>query len=284
MYQTLDAHLLKIPGTVPVLAPLVAKNGLKGINCPEEILINPELAGPALDAVKANGLKWGLLPTPADMFENTLDGQAFEDALQTLEKWAALGEKLGVQYCYNHIWPSSDLRPFEANFEWHVNRLKRIQPILANHGIKYGFEFLGPHELRVKGRYPFVHTISGVLAIADAAGGQTGFLFDTYHWYTGSGRPDDLYFAVQNCGRMVNFHLNDGVSWREREEQRDMERDLPMTNAIINSRMIYHLFEEAGYSGPVMCEPMSPNTDRYGKIPAEDSIKEIRAAFDRVQA
>lgn len=46
-----------------------------------------------------------------------------------------------------------------------------------DNGIHYGFEFLGPKELRTRHQHPFVHTISGVLAIADAAGGKTGFLF-----------------------------------------------------------------------------------------------------------
>lgn len=283
MYKTLDAHLLKIPGTIPELAPLAARYGFEGIHVPEAILRDDRLAAEAKAAVDANGLKWGLLPTPVDFFDEAIEGRAFEDALETLKIWAATGEKLGVNYSYNHIWPSSSKRDFGENFEWHVERLKRIQAIFADHGIKYGLEFLGPYELRVRHKRPFVHTISGVLAIADAAGGETGFLFDTYHWHCGSGRLDDLYFAVRNCHRMVNFHLNDGVAGREPDEQRDLERAMPMSTGIIDSALIYRLFKENGYQGPVMCEPMVPTTGRFAAAPPEKSVAEVMEAFRRVE-
>ncbi len=162
-----------------------------------------------------------------------------------------------------------------------MKRLEKLQEVFVNHGIQYGFEFLGPKELRVRHPHPFVHTISGVLSIADAAGGKTGFLFDTYHWYCGSGRLDDLYFAAQNCHRMVNFHLNDGVAGKSRDEQEDQVRAMPMTTGIIDAARIYQLFEKNGYKGPVMCEPMVPSTDRFAVQDVEKSMAEVKDAFNR---
>jgi len=283
MYKTLDAHLLKIPGTIPELAPLAAERGFEGINVPERILRDERMAREALAAVRHYDLQWGLLPTPVDFFHEDIEGGVFEDALKTMAQWAAIGEKLGVKYAYNHIWPSSSKRAFEENFEWHVERLKRIQTIFANHGIRYGLEFLGPYELRVRNRHPFVHTLSGVLAIADAAGGEAGFLFDTYHWYCGSGRLDDVFYAAQHTSRMVNVHLNDGVAGRAPDEQRDLERAMPMTTGLIDSAFIYNMFKESGYEGPVMCEPMAPSTDRFATAPQEQSIAEVMEAFKRVE-
>jgi sugar phosphate isomerase/epimerase len=165
-----------------------------------------------------------------------------------------------------------------------VRRLERIQAVFADHGIQYGLEFLGPHELRVQHPHPFVHTLSGVLAIADAAGGTAGFLFDTYHWYCGSRRLDDLYFAAQNSRRMVNLHLNDGLAGKAPDEQRDLTRAMPMTTGVIDAAMIYRLFAESGYQGPAMCEPMRPTTERYAVAPAEESIREVAEAFERVRS
>ena len=182
MYQVLDVRLLKIPGTVEELAPLAREYGFDGLDVPEAILGDEKKAESAQAAMKENGLKWGLLPTPVDFFDETIDEKKFEEALEIQKRWAQLGEKIGVKYAYNHIWPSSS-REFDENFEWHVKRLEKLQEVFVNHGIQYGFEFLGPKELRVRHPHPFVHTISGVLSIADAAGGKTGFLFDTYHWY-----------------------------------------------------------------------------------------------------
>jgi len=276
--------MLRIPGSLRELVPLAVKYGFRGISVPRDVLDDPVAADEAAALIRDSGLQWGLLPTPADMFSPELEGDALEEALRTLETWASTGERLGVRYAYNHVWPSSALRPFDENLAWHVARLERVQQVFLRHGIQYGLEFLGPFELRTRHRYPFVHSIAGVLAIADAAGGTTGFLFDTYHWYCGSRRLDDVYLAAYNHRRMVNVHLNDGVAGRGPDEQLDLERELPMTTGIIDSAMIYQLFKRCGYAGPVMCEPMRPTTDRFASAPAEASIAEVARAMERVEA
>lgn len=94
---------------------------------------------------------------------------------------------------------------------------------------------------------------------------------------------DDLYYAARNCHRMVNVHLNDGAAGKAPDEQRDMVREMPMTTGMIDSAMVYGLFKENGYQGPVMCEPMAPATDRFAKAPQEQSIAEVMEAFRRVE-
>lgn len=284
MYKVLDVNLLRIRGPFEELVALAAKHGFAGISVPREILDDAHKAEEAGALVRAHGLKWGLLPTPVDFFSPTVEDDAFEAALVVQAAWAKIGAKLGVEYAYNHVWPSSPTKEFDENFAWHVRRLERVQAVLADHGIRYGLEFLGPKELRTLHAHPFVHTISGVLAIADAAGGKTGFLFDTYHWYCGSRRLDDLYFAAQNAHRMVNVHLNDGIAGRAPDEQRDLERAMPMTTGIIDSARVYRLFDAAGYAGPVMCEPMRPSTDRFASLPAEQAVIEVAQAFQRVES
>ncbi len=284
MYKTLDINLLRIPGSLNELVPLAAQHGFGGISVPRAILEDPRQAVEAGALVRDHGLQWGLLHTPVDFFAPDVTDDAFEEALKIQAEWAAIGAGLGVQYAYNHVWPSSPTKEFDENFEWYVRRLERIQAVLADHGIRYGLEFLGPHELRTQHEHPFVHTISGVLAIADAAGSQAGFLFDTYHWYCGSRRLDDLYFAAQNSHRMVNVHLNDGIAGRAPDEQRDLERAMPMTTGIIDAARVYQLFEASGYAGPVMCEPMRPSTDRFASMPAEEAVSEIAEAFEKVEA
>jgi sugar phosphate isomerase/epimerase len=284
VYRVLDVNLLRIPGSLRELAPLASKYGFTGISVPREVLMDPAKAEDAGAAVRDHGLRWGLLHTPVDFFADGVEGLALEEALETQEAWATVGEKLGVRYAYNHIWPSNAQRAFAANFDWHVERLKRVQAVFERHGIQYGLEFLGPYELRTLRKHPFVHTIAGVLAIADAAGGTTGFLFDVYHWYTGSRRLDDVYYAAQNCRRMVNVHLNDGVAGKGPDEQLDLTRGMPMTAGVIDSNMIYSVFQASGYAGPVMCEPMRPTTDRFAISPAEQSVAEVAEAFRRVES
>lgn len=284
MLRILDVDALRIQGPLEQLVPLAAKHGFGGISVPREILQDARKAEEAAAIVHDHGLQWGLLPTPADFFSATVTDAAFAEALGVLARWAEIAAAIGVRYAYNHVWPSSPSLAFHENFAWHVHRLERVQAVLAAHGIRYGLEFLGPHELRTLHRHPFVHTISGVLAIADAAGGQTGFVFDTFHWYCGSRRLDDLYFAAHNCHRMVNVHLNDGVAGRVPDEQRDLERAMPMTTGVIDAALVYRLFAACGYAGPVICEPMRPSTDRFAAMPAEQAIIEVAEAFRRVEA
>ncbi len=141
------------------------------------------------------------MQTPADFFAEDLGDDAFEAALATLATWAAVGERLGVAYAYNHVWPSSASRPFAANFDWHVQRLARIQAVLGDHGIRYGLEFLGPTN-GAPLTAPFGHTIAGC-GHCRRRRRPGGFLFDVYHWYCAA-VAWTLYFAAQHTDRMVN--------------------------------------------------------------------------------
>ena len=100
---------------------------------------------------------------------------------------------------------------------------------------------------------------------------------------TGSeGRPSEpARRAKRPKDRMVNFHLNDGVAGKSRDEQEDQVRAMPMTTGIIDAAWIYQLFEKNGYKGPVMCEPMVPSTDRFAVQDVEKSMAEVKDAFNR---
>ena len=200
MYTVLDASMLGIPRSLAELAPLCAARGIAGLSAPAAILDDPRAGAEAAAMMRDLGLQWGLMPMTADFYAWDLGDDAFEAALRALETRACAAEKLGVRWAYNHVWSSSP-RPFDENFDWHVRRVARVSRVLADHGIRYGLEFLGPHELQRLQPHPFVHTLAGVLAIADAAGGVAGFAFDTFHWYCGTnGDRDDLLYAVQHAG------------------------------------------------------------------------------------
>ena len=149
MYQVLDVRLLKIPGTVEELAPLAREYGFDGLDVPEAILGDEKKADSAQAAMKENGLKWGLLPTPVDFFDETIDEKKFEEALEIQKRWAQLGEKIGVKYAYNHIWPSSS-REFDENFEWHVKRLEKLEEIASSFaGVDKSYAIQAGREIRV---------------------------------------------------------------------------------------------------------------------------------------
>ena len=285
MFSVFDASevFYKVDKSVQELAPLISKHGIEGINPPAALLADPRKAREAAKCVYDNGLKWSLLPTPADFLAPGTTDEIFDEALETLKVWAQTGEKIGVRYAYNHIFPGDNERQYHENFDWHVKRIRQVNRIMNDHGIRYGLEFLGPWDLRNSFRYPFVHTLSGVLAVGDAADKKVGFLFDTFHWYCGSYDMDDLFLAAQYSDRMVCFHMNDGIAGKGREKQLDMTRAMPMTTGVIDSLLPYRMFRDKGYTGPMLLEPLFPAYDRFLRMEAEDVVKEVAQAYARME-
>lgn len=283
MYSVFDANHFGVTATLEEIAPLLRKHGIGGVHVPVSLLSEPQKGKEAAKLLRDNGLRWSLLPTPADFHAEDVTDEAFDKALETLKRWADAGERMGVRYAYNHVWNGSNVRAYQENFEWLSVRIRRVWQVLNDFGIRYGLEFLGPVPLRDSFRYPFFHTLSGILALADSVDKTCGFVFDTYHWYTGSDQEEgDMYLAAQMVNRMVNFHVNDGMPGRTRETQQDLERALPLENGIIDAAAPYTLFQRAGYAGPVMCEPMRPLSANTASRSLEEIIELVAQAYRRL--
>jgi sugar phosphate isomerase/epimerase len=262
---------------------LVAKYGIGGIGgLTSKLLDDEKTAIETAKKVWGLSLKWSIMFTPVDFYAPSVDDSLFDSGIETLKRQCGVAEKIGVQYAYNHVWSSNADRPYEANFDWHVRRLKRVQKVFCDHGIFYGLEFLGPREVLHRFKHEFIHTITGAVALANAAGGKAGFLFDTYHWFCEGARMDDLYYALQHTDRMCGFHLHDGVAGRTPDEQKDLERAMPMTTGVIDSALLYRLFMQYGYTGPVVCEPIQPTSTLVQKWTAEECVKLFSEAYKRV--
>jgi hypothetical protein len=74
MYNTLDAGMLGIPGTILELAPLAAKYGFAGISLPKGALLDPRQAEEAGACARDHGLQWGLLHTQVGGYRRTARG------------------------------------------------------------------------------------------------------------------------------------------------------------------------------------------------------------------
>ncbi len=283
MYTLFDPNQNGVKGTLQEIVPLLVKHGIDGIAIPKGLLDDPAAALDAGKYLRDHGIRWGLMSMPADFYAEDLSDDAFDAAIEKLKNWAGVAERAGVRYGYNHIWNGSNARDYDENFAWNVARVRRVAKVMNDHGIRYGLEFLGVETLRSSFRYPFLNTISGIFAIAAEAGFGCGFAFDTYHWYCGGANRGDVYWAAANVSNMAGFHMNDGVAGRSREQQQDMERALPMTSGVIDAALPYRAFADAGYAGPVMCEPMRPwGENREGRT-LEESVAAIAASYVRVE-
>lgn len=284
MIHTLDASMLNISCPLSELAPLAAAHGMQAISVPPEIVDDERAGLEATAFIRDLGLGWGLLPMTADYYHWSLEDSAFEKALEKLRRRAETARKMGITHAYNHVWPTSPLE-FDAAFEWNVKRVCAVTDVLDGTGVHYGLEFLGPAELRTLSEHEFVHSLAGVMAIADAAGGKAGIAFDTFHWYTsGNASADDLLFMAQHPERLVAVHINDAVSGIPYNEQRDMVRRLPLETGVIDARRVLKCFKAKENDALYMIEPFEPARTRFHVMPAEAAVAEIAGIFDRLEA
>lgn len=281
MYSCLDSVIQHLDAPLEELIPLAAKCGIRGI-APDRRMMEDAAYAEKIDNLrKEYDMEWGLVPTPTSFFE--VGDEEFEQGLEEFKRWSNTLNKLGITRCYNHIIPSDDERDYDENFEWHVKRLKRVGEVVEGIGLNYGLECVGPHDARKCRKYPFIHTAAGIFALIHEAGTKTGIIYDTYHWFTGSGgNLDDLYYVASQVDKVVCLHVNDGVAGMRYDEQRDLVRELPMTTGVINARKFISYFQKAGFGGPVMCEPLWPTISRFESQATEKSIQELSDAYKRV--
>lgn len=282
MIKSFEPSMIGVSHDIKELVPYCAENGFEAIGVPAHIFEDEKIAAEYDAVVKGHGLKWGLLPMPTDFYFWDLSDEEFEAGLKELEKRAKVAEKLGIRHGYNHVW-SSGTRAFDENFQWHVDRVKKVAHILAEHGVHYGLEFLGPHELRSFAPHEFVHSLSGVLAIADAAGGEAGIAFDSHHWFcSNNGDMGDVLWLKTHIDRLVAFHMNDAVAGVPFNEQKDMIRRLPMETGMVNTREIYHQFDVPGNTALCMIEPFQPASSYFGTLSPEVALKEAGKVLAKI--
>ncbi|GCE25034.1 sugar phosphate isomerase [Dictyobacter alpinus] len=193
---------------------------------------------------------WGL---PVD-FRG--DEASYQAGLAELPAYAELAQALGASRCSTWILPFSDERDYAGNMEFHAQRLHPIAQILADHGQRFGLEFVGPKTMRNGHKYEFISTIAGGLELGQQIGtGNTGLLLDSYHWYTSHGSVEDIQKLTNE--QIVYVHVNDAPAGRDVDEQLDGERLLPAASGVIDIAGFLQALERIGYDGPVVVEPFN---------------------------
>lgn len=254
------------------------KHGFRGIEVPAGAFETREKAASQAKRMHDLDMRFGLIMTPCDMYK--VDDATFEDALATLGRWAELASIAGCTRAFNHIWPGNDTRDYEDNFDWHIRRISRVFRILNDNGIQYGLEYIGPKTVREQFKYPFIHSLSGILSLTDCVDKRIGFVFDTIHWYCTGSDLDDLYYAAMHTDRIVNVHLCDATA--APHQQIDNMRAMPLETGLIDSSPILRLFDKHGYDGPVIMEPMNPTMKRYAEMKLDDAVQEAMTCLNTV--
>ncbi|MDE2846790.1 MAG: sugar phosphate isomerase/epimerase [Gemmatimonadota bacterium] len=205
--------------------------------------------------------------------------EKWTDELTRLRRYAALARDIGAQRTTAVVMPWSDERTFDENYAFHVERLKPVAEILAEHDCRFGLEFIGPETLRQGKKHAFIYTMDGMLALCRDLGPNVGLLLDLWHWYTSHGTWDDL--ARLENDDVVNVHVNDAPAGVPADEQIDNKRCLPGETGVLDIARFLRALDAMGYDGPVTAEPFSA---RVNALAPQDALRETSEAMHRAWA
>ncbi|HEY0073236.1 MAG TPA: sugar phosphate isomerase/epimerase family protein [Abditibacteriaceae bacterium] len=215
---------------------------------------------------------WGLPTDWRGSEENWRKG------LEELPNLAKAAVSIGCPRTMTWILPCSDDLPFADNYRFHVERFQPIAAILADNGCSLGLEFIGPKTLRDSKKYPFVHTMKGMLEMADEIGHNVGLLLDCWHWYTSHGTEAEL--RALRPEQVVYVHVNDAPQDIAIDEQLDNVRCLPGETDVIDIVAFLQGLQSIGYNGPITPEPFKKE---LSDLPSDDErLKVVGASMDKI--
>ncbi len=209
------------------------------------------------------------------------DEARWKEDLEKLPAIAKTMSEFGMSRTFTWIMPGSNDKNFDQNYEFHVTRLKPVAAILADHGIRFGLEFVGPKTSRDSFRHPFVYTTHAMLRMAKEVGANCGLLLDSWHWYTSEGTEADI--LALNEQDVVYVHTNDAPAGIAVDDQLDHKRELPKATGVIDLDTFFGSLRKIGYQGPVVVEPflaslkeLPSDEDRLRKV--GESLKQTLGA------
>ena len=228
------------------------------------------------DLFAQRGLKIGCWNLPFVPYR--VDLETWKTELENLKKYAGLAAEMDALRTGMWIISFSDTLDYEENMAFHLERFGPICEILHDHGIRLGIEFLGPETIRNRGKYSFIHTLSGALQLAERMGYGTGLLLDSWHWYASGGTVKELDVLTRD--NLVHIHINDAPKGIPRVEQIDNNRRLPKTTGVIDIEGFMGQLKRAGYDGPVTAEPFDQSlnempTDEATALYAKTVLKTV---------
>ncbi|HBL43905.1 MAG TPA: xylose isomerase, partial [Planctomycetaceae bacterium] len=199
----------------------------------------------------------------------------FKQGLATLPQNTAALQRAGVTRTGTWLMPTHAELTYNANFKQHTRRLKEISRILADHGLRFGLEYVGPKTLWSSKMYPFIHSLPEareLIAAIDVQG--VGLILDSWHWYTAHETRDDL-LTLTNAD-IVAVDLNDAPAGLEIDQQIDQQRELPMATGVIDLATFLNTLNELQYDGPVRAEPFNA---ALRKMPADQAVAATATAM-----
>ncbi len=232
-----------------------------------------------LAEMKEKQLVWGAAGLTVDFRK---DEATFRDGLKNLPQLAEAMRRAGATRVGTWLSPRHDDLTYVANFRQHASRLRECARILADHGQRFGLEYVGPKTLWASGRYSFVHSMAETKdLIAEIGVDNMGFVLDSWHWYTAHETVDDLRSLTNK--EIVACDLNNAPAGKEIDQQIDNQRELPASTGVIDVAAFLRALVTIRYDGPVRAEPFNRPLNQMDNEPAvEATAAAMRKAFELI--
>ena len=252
--------------------PIAVKFGYGGIglNVGGEFQNDPLALKAMLDE---HGLKSAGFGFPVNFRESQ---ETFDADMKKLPSHCEFATKMGDFRCSTWLLPGSDV-PFAENFAMHAKRLREAALVMAQYGVKFGLEFVGPPSARKNSKYPFVYDLESLMNLWDAIGcDNVGILLDAWHWDMAGQTFAD--FTKIN-GKVVVVHINDAPAGVPVEEQKDNVRALPGATGVLRIKEFFQGLLDMQYDGPVYSEPFYAPLN---EMPYEEAMRVETDAINKV--
>lgn len=267
MTMDLDGGRIGVDVPLREAIRLAAQHGFESVAPNTEELARlseTELQG-ALQDLQSTDLVFGAAGLPVD-FRN--DAATFQQGLERLPMLAQALERAGVTRIGTWIMPAHATLTYRQNFQQHVDRLRPIAEVLAEHNVRLGLEYVGTKTLWTSEKYPFVHTMAETKELIDAIGmSNVGFVLDSWHWHNAGETQDDI--LTLSDSDIVAVDLNDAPFGVDTDELNDTSRELPMATGVIDMAAFLEGLVQVGYTGPARAEPFNA---RVNNLPPEEAV------------
>jgi len=192
----------------------------------------------------------------------TRDEETFRKGMDGFEKQVKFAAAIGCRRMMVVIPPSSPT-PKDELRKTLQERFTAVGKVLGEHGVRCGFEFLGPLHFRPPSQHVFIYQMNEMADFASECGSSFGIVLDDWHWYHSGATLADIRRAGAN--RIELVHLSDAAKMPP-EEVRDNVR-LLAGEGVIDLVGFFRTLKEMNWAGSVSPEPI-------GRIPKEMSAEE----------
>jgi sugar phosphate isomerase/epimerase len=272
-YTVLSLSRLGFHGTFQQSVELAHKYGFEGVDPDEELFAS--LSDGALkrlcDDLTAKNLKFGAAGLPLDFRGSE---SVFNEGLTKLPIAAATLGRAGVTRVSTWVMPCSESLTYLQNFRQHACRLRECAKLLADHGQRFGLEYVATRTLWRSQRNPFIHTMSEMKEFEVAIGTDNmGFQLDSWHWYN----AEENAAAVETLRSrdVITVDLNDAPHL-PLDQLQDDHRELPAATGVIPVREFLRALAAIGYDGPIQAEPFNA---RLRAMPIDQAVQATAAAI-----